>query len=546
MYLHRCCLLTALSLFTVASGCQKPLAPAQPAPPTSGVRFAEVAEASGVKFAWTAPGKHPLTILQTIGNGCAFLDYNNDGNLDILLVGPKPALFKGDGKGHFTDVTGSVLGNLSGYFLGCAVGDYDGDGFVDVYLSGYREGRLLHNEGGKSFKDVTASSGLKPQPWGTSCGFTDLSGDGKLDLYVANYAQFSATTQPQLCKFRTEKHGEVLSSCGPTRYIGLRGTLWQSNGKTFTDVSQTSGFSTQNGRGLGVAFADITGKGLTSVALANDEAPGDLFCARGGGKFENTGQASGVATDSEGKVHGGMGIDWGDYDNDGRLDLFVATFRNEVKNLYHNDGDEAFSDKSNSSGIGQAALPYVAFGCKFLDADNDGWLDLIITNGHVQDNIELIEDTTYRQKTLFLHNRKGNFTDAGATSGIGNLAPIVGRGLAVGDYDNDGRVDALIVDSEGKPLLLHNESTPQGWVGFDCGGRYGAVLTLKLADGQTRVRQCQSAGSYLSASDPRVHFGLGKGQVESLTVRWPSGKSETWKGFPMGRYLTLAPGQSPR
>jgi hypothetical protein len=240
-----------------------------------------------------------------------------------------------------------------------------------------------------------------------------------------------------------------------------------------------------------------------------------------------------------------MGIDWGDYDNDGKLDLFVATFRNEVKNLYHNDGDEAFSDKSNAVGIGQAALPYVSFGCKFLDADNDGWLDLMITNGHVQDNIELIEDTTYRQKTLLLHSQKGVFTDVGATSGIASLPPIVGRGLAVGDYDNDGHMDVLIVDSEGKPLLLNNQSAPQGWVGFDCGGRYGAILTLKLTSGEIRVRQCQSAGSYLSASDARVHFGLGKDSVESLTVKWPSGKSETWKGFTTGKYLTLQPGKAP-
>ncbi|MCX6366148.1 MAG: CRTAC1 family protein [Armatimonadetes bacterium] len=544
MYLKRRRFLGLLSLLVLGCQTSQPPTTAHPAA-SSPVRFVEVAEKAGLKFSWTAPGKRPLNILQTIGNGCAFLDYDGDSNLDILLVGPKPGLFRGDGKGQFTDVSATVLGTLSGYFLGVAVGDYDGDGFADIYLSGYREGRLLHNEAGKSFNDVTALSGLKPQPWGTACGFSDLNGDGKLDLYVANYAEFGPTTEPQLCKFRTEKHGELLSSCGPTRYIGLKGTLWQGDGKRFTEITQAAGLSTQNGRGLGVAFADIHGKGFPSIALANDEAPGDFFSARGGGKFENIGQAAGVATDLEGKVHGGMGIDWGDYDNDGKLDLFVATFRNEVKNLYHNDGDEAFSDKSNAVGIGQAALPYVSFGCKFLDADNDGWLDLMITNGHVQDNIELIEDTTYRQKTLLLHSQKGVFTDVGASSGIASLPPIVGRGLAVGDYDNDGHMDVLIVDSEGKPLLLNNQSAPQGWVGFDCGGRYGAILTLKLTSGEIRVRQCQSAGSYLSASDARVHFGLGKDSVESLTVKWPSGKSETWKGFTTGKYLTLQPGQAP-
>ena len=517
------------------------------------MRFREVAKEAGVSFAWTAPGKRPLNILQTIGNGAAFFDYDGDGNLDLLLVGPKPALYQGDGKGKFADVSSSALGNLSGYFLGVAVGDYDGDGRSDVYLSGYREGRLLHNEGGKSLRDVTASSGLKPQPWGTACGFSDLDGDGKLDLFIANYADFGPDTEPQLCKFKTQKHGDVLSSCGPNRYIGLHATLWRNTGGTFVDATGPAGLTAQGGRGLGVAFADLGGDGKLSFAIANDEAPGDLFLSKGGGKFENVGQAAGVATDAEGKVHGGMGIDWGDYDNDGKLDLFVATFRNEIKNLYHNDGDGLFTDRSYAVGIGQPALPYVAFGCKFLDADNDGWLDLIVTNGHVQDNIEKIEDTTYRQPTLFLHSDKGRFEDAGASSGVGGLPPIVGRGLATGDYDNDGRIDALVVDSEGAPLLLHNESpvAPESWVGFSCKSAagselYGATLTLKLVGGETRVRQCTAAGSYLSSSDPRVHFGLGDAKIESLTVRWPGGKTETWKGFASGRYLTLTPGQAPR
>ena len=517
------------------------------------MRFREVAREAGLNFSWTAPGKRPLNILQTIGNGCAFLDYDGDGNLDILLVGPKPSLFRGGGRGKFTDVSSAVLGNLSGYFLGVAVGDYDGDGRPDIYLSGYREARLLHNDGGTHFTDVTAASGLKAQPWGTACGFADLDGDGDLDLFVANYADFDSRTEPQLCTFKTQKYGEVLSSCGPNRYLGLRGTLWRNEGGRFTDGTRAAGISEQNGRGLGVAFADLRGDGRQSFAVANDEAPGDLFVGRGDGTFESAGQSAGVATDSEGKVHGGMGVDWGDYDNDGKLDLFVSTFRNEVKNLYHNDGDGLFTDRSYAAGIGQPTLPYVAFGCKFLDADNDGWLDLIVANGHVQDNIEKIEDTTYRQKTVFLHNERGRFSDAGKSSGVDALPPLVGRGLAIGDYDNDGRVDVLVVDSEGAPLLLHNETrvAPQSWVGFACksakgGDLYGTRVTLTLAGGETRLRQCTAAGSYLSSSDARVHFGLGGSRIESVLVRWPDGKTDTWKDVPAGRYLTLTPGRAPR
>ena len=312
---------------------------------------------------------------------------------------------------------------------------------------------------------------------------------------------------------------------------------------------------THSGRGLGVAFADSDESGQVSIALANDEAPGDLFQNRGPKakkRFENVGEVSGVSRDRDGNLHGGMGVDWGDYNNDGKMDLFVATFRNEAKNLYRNDGGGLFTDVSYPAGIGQPALPYVSFGVKFLDANNDGWLDLLVANGHVQDNIKLVENTDYPQKTLFLKNSGGTFRDATDATGIGALPPIVGRGLAIGDFDNDGKMDALIVDSEGKPLLLHNESSASGnWVGFkvlEKSGRdaYGALLTIE-AGGKKYVRQCQATGSYMSSSDPRVHFGLGKvtGAVK-LTVRWPDGKTETWDSVPTGNYLTLRPGSAPK
>jgi tetratricopeptide (TPR) repeat protein len=408
-----------------------------------GLRFVDVADAAGLKYRWTVTGKRPLNILQTIGNGCAFLDYDNDGNLDILLVGSRPALFRGDGKGGFTDVTAETgMNALSGHFLGCAVGDYDGDGFDDVYISGYREGRLLRNQGGRRFEDVTRRVGLKPQPWGTSCAWGDFDGDGFLDLYVANYVDFGPNTKPQLCSFQTAAHGVVPSSCGPRFYTGIKGVLYRNvkGGARFEDVTRAWGAEKHTGKGLGVAVADFDGSGRVSIAVANDEVAGNLFRNAAPGKLDDIGVESGTAFDRDGTVHGGMGIDWGDYDNDGKLDLFVATFRNEAKSLYHNDGEGMFTDVSYPAGVAQVTLPWVAFGTKFFDADNDGWLDLVLANGHVQDNIEQIENTTYRQPVQLLRNRGGDagtnggqvvFEEASKTAGTGRGSPD--RGPRPGD-----------------------------------------------------------------------------------------------------------------
>jgi len=250
-------LLPLLVFLPLLAGCPKGETVTKKAPEPGGARFSEVAKAAGVRYTWTAPGKRPLNILQTIGNGCAFLDYDNDGSLDILLVGQKPALFKGDGKGKFTDAT-TALGGVAGYFLGCAVGDIDNDGFTDIYLSGFREARLLKNKGGKAFVDITAQTGLKPQPWGTSCGFDDLDNDGYLDLVVCNYAHFGPEVEPQLCRFKTQAHGDVLSSCGPKYYKGLPSVVYKNQaGKRFADMTKPWGFPEWSGRALGVSFARV-------------------------------------------------------------------------------------------------------------------------------------------------------------------------------------------------------------------------------------------------------------------------------------------------
>jgi hypothetical protein len=528
----------------------KPL-PAHTRHINSRVRFVDVASAAGLNYRWTIPGGRPINALQGIGNGCAFLDYDNDGNLDILLVGPKLALYKGDGNGHFTDVTAATgLDKLSGHFLGCAVGDYDNDGFDDLYISGYQTGLLLHNEQGKGFKDVTKEAGIKPQPWGTSAAFADIDGDGYLDLYICDYLAFGPNT-PQLC----DEHG-VKTSCSPRYYYSLHGVLYHNlAGRRFEDVTQTWNVK-HTGNGLGVAFADFDGSGRIGFVVANDELGGDLFRNLGQGRLENINVKSGTVGDKNGRPHGGMGADWGDVDNDGKLDLFVTTFQNEAKCLYHNEGSDLFTETSDATGIDAVTRPYVAFGCKFIDADNDGWLDLLIANGHIQDNIADFKKgpgCLYRQPVQFLHNDGSDhpggpvfFEDAGKSAGLDKLPLIVGRGLAIGDFDNDGRMDALVVDSEGNPLLLHNESRKIGhWLGVRLEGSqsnrdaYGAVLTVR-AGKRRLLRQCQAGGSYMSSSDKRVHFGLGSAaHIDSLTVRWPSGRTTRLSHPPIDRYLTL-------
>ena len=513
-------------------------------PGDSKALFVDVARQAGMNYRWTVPGPRPLDILQTIGNGCAFLDYDNSGHLSVLLIGTDHvALFKGDGHGHFTDVSHAMgLDTLRGHFLGCAVGDYDNDGFEDVYISGYRTGLLLHNDGGKSFTDVTAKAGLKPQPWGTACAWADIDNDGRLDLFVGGYADYERQKGPILCKDH-----DILSSCGPNYYGAKPGMLYHNEGGgRFRDVTQAWGLS-NTGKTLGAAFADYAGSGHPGLYLANDEQVGNLF-QNSGARMKDIGRESGAGFDGRFRTHGGMGLDWGDYDNDGKLDLFIAAFRSEPKTIHHNEGGGLFQDRSESLTFGGATEPYVAFGGKWLDYDNDGWLDLMIANGHVQDNIAAIDKgATYREPTQLFRNDHGRLlVDMSARAGADLPRPIVGRGLAVGDFDNDGRMDALVVDSEGMPLLLRNESAPVGhWLSLKLVGTksnrdgIGALVTV-IAGGLTQTRLCHTDGSYLSASDVRVHLGLGKAAVaETIRVHWPSGQVDVLRHVKSDQHLTV-------
>jgi hypothetical protein len=338
----------------------------------------------------------------------------------------------------------------------------------------------------------------------------------------------------------------------------LAGVLYRNLGAgRFADITRRSGASEVAGKGLGVLGAPLNGSGRIHLAIANDEVPGDLLTPVGKGasfRLVNRAEEVGVAFDRDGNVHGGMGIDAGDYDNDGAFDLVVATYQNEARSLYHNDGKGSFQDRGPMAGLSREISDAVGFGCKFLDYNNDGWLDIVIANGHVQDNIQRIHpEVTYRQRTHLLHNSGGpyvSFREIGALCPMFQT-PLVGRGLAIGDYDNDGSLDILITDAEGRPQLYHNESSPPGnWLGVRLVGSrsnrdgYGAILTL-TAGKRRWVRYAHTDGSYLSSSDSRVHFGLGSTQsITTLTVRWPSGHTATYQNLAPNRYLTVQEGSA--
>jgi len=529
------------------SAALSPLSASVPAS-SSPIRFVDVAEKAGLQYQWTIPGKRPVNILQTIGNGGAFLDYNNDGKLDILLVGSRLALYQGLGQGRFADVTHSVgLDTLKGHFIGCAVGDFDNDGFEDVYVTAYQGGVLLHNDHGARLVDITRSAGIAPQPWGTSAIFVDINNDGKLDLYVGNYVQFGPS-QPQLCP----DNGEMVS-CSPNFYSPLKGALYLNNGSKFTDATRAWNALNISGKTLGIAAANFDGSGRQSILLANDEVAGNLL-ANDGKRFTDIGVANGTAYGANGEVYGGMGADWGDYDGDGLLDLFVSTYRNQVKQIYRQDAGHGFTDRSVSLGVAAPTRPYVAFGVKWLDADNDGWLDLMIANGHVVDNIARVDhDATFREPTQFLHNEGGKrFVDESASALTGDAGkPILGRGLATGDYDDDGKVDALVIDSDGKPLLLHNETPQTGhWLEIRLIGTHsnrdgiGALVTV-AAGGRPLLRACTTGGSYLSASDRRIHVGMGSATTaETISILWPDGHKDIYRNVAADHIATLKEGDA--
>lgn len=538
-------LMLLFAMLLLASGCRRTQGPTQSTPSTS-VQFRDVAGAMGLDFRYTPGGSPPLNILKvTTGAGAGFLDYDRDGWQDVLCTSlPQPALYRNEQGRGFTNVTTKAgLAVPEARWNGCAIGDYDNDGWVDLFLTACDRTALLHNNGNGTFTDVTDRTGVQLHRWATSAAFSDVNGDGLLDLYVGCYVRFG----PGMPEWMTVRG--VHLPLGPLAYEAQKGVLFLNTGSgRFRDATREAGLDTANGKALGVAFADADGDGDDDLYVANDEMAQDFFENDGTGHFRNVALENGTAFNEEGGRQGGMGIDFADYDGDGRLDLFVGTFEDELKSLYQNTGAGAYEQASATAGIAQSTRAWVTFGTKFVDVDNDGMLDLTMVNGHVRDLVQQVDPKiSYPQPSqLFLNLGKGRFREISDQVGPDFRKRIVGRGLAVGDFDNDGRMDLLAADLQGAPLLLHNESTAVAhWLALRLEGKrsnrmgIGARVEL-LTQGRSQVREVRTDGSFLSAHDQRVHFGLGAAtEADEIRIKWPSGQAQTLKKIKADQLLDV-------
>jgi hypothetical protein len=523
------------------------------------------ASASGI--AWRhVSGRSPMAHLpETVGAGCAFVDYDNDGWMDIYLVNSGPcdfyepspplrnALYHNNRDGTFTDVTqkAGVPGNA--YGMGVAAGDYDGDGLPDLYVTQYPHSILYHNNGDGTFTDVTAKAGLAAPGWATSAVWFDYDNDGRLDLFVCRFVDYS--------KAKLKFCGDLITGerhyCIPSIYDAMPCWLFHNNGDgTFTDVSKASGIAQSRAKAWGVVAADLNNDGRMDLYVTNDTVPNFLFANRGKGRFEEIGILAGVGVSSFGKARSGMGVDAADYDQDGWIDLFEANVDQEMYSLYHNDKDEVFSDVSNPNGIGAATRLMSGWGLRFLDYDNDGDLDLLLCNGHPDDTVEKrTEGVKFREPMLLFRNTGKGFQNVSQQSGPAFSKPLAARGLAIGDFDNDGAVDLLVSQNNGAPILLRNLAGRENhWLGVRLVGTksnidaIGAKITYQAGD-LLRHKFKVGGGSYLSSHDPRMVLGLGKRtEIDWLEVEWPqpSGKKERVSDLSIDRYVPIVEGEGKR
>ncbi len=494
------------------------------------IAFEDETARSGIDFRLGHGGRTPLSIVDTIGHGVALIDCDGDGLLDIVFTGPDQVrLYKNLGNWKFKDITATSGLRQKGYWQGIAVGDVDNDGRPDLYIAAKGDAALYRNLGGGRFQEVTAGSGLSvkdPNRWNSAVTFLDYDHDGRLDLYVGAYLDIGS--DPGVC----QEQG-VSMACEPVRYSPQRGVLYHNlGGWRFASVDLSK---LVHGKNLGAIAGDLYGDGGTELYLANDAIQCDMLHYLGKGRWREEGLNSGTGVGVDGAGQSGMGVAVGDYDGDGRLDIFVTTFRQEARSLYHNAGSGLYDNIPYASGISKVCLPYVAFGTQFVDLDNDGWPDIAIANGHVQDLIQRIQPTAgYAEPSQILRNLgNGVFSDVSAGAGSAITHPIVGRALCAGDLDNDGKMDLVIEDLEGAPLLLRNTSPSAGnWLRIRLTGTrsnrdgQGAVVTC-VNGNRKQVKLATTGGSYYSAGDPRVHFGIGTAtQVDSLSIRWPGGKHQ--------------------
>jgi len=540
------CLPAILGSISILTGCPNhPQAPrAINAPvPAGTVQFSDVAPTSGIDFKLGHAGRSPLNIVDTIGHAAALIDVDSDGLLDVLLTGPDVVrLYRNLGDWRFQEITAKSGLRSKGFWQGCAVGDLDGDGRPDLYLAAKGGAALYHNLGGGTFRDVTPGSGLAvtdTNRWNSAVEFLDYNRDGRLDIFVAAYVDLG--DHSGLCL-----NQGITTGCGPLHYRPQKGVLYENMGNW--RFRPAAGKPLGHGKTLGALAADWDGDGRPELYLANDQMEADMFRFDAAGKATEGALVRGTATGPDGAVQGGMGVSASDYDGDGFLDLFVTTFQKEPSSLYRNDGHGSFLNVAFPSGVAAATTRFVGFGTQFADFDNDAWDDVAIANGHPQQLIEKVDTTTsYAQPSQLLRNTgDGHFQEVTTAAGPAFQRALVGRALCTGDVDNDGDVDLVIEDIEGAPLLLRND-LPAGhsWLRVvlqgKAGNRDGRGATVTCAAGaRKQVKVATSGGSYYSASDRRVHFGLGSAQeVTRVTVHWPDGKEQAAGPFTVNREVMV-------
>lgn len=547
-------LLAALILLPLGLRAQ-PIARQAPA-----VRFADVTAQAGISFRHVSTPEKRY-IVESMSGGVALLDYDNDGYLDIYFVNSltvdlvrskgktKSVLYRNRGDGTFTDVTEKAGVGDVGWGMGAVVADYDNDGFDDIYVTCVGPNHLLKNNGDGTFADVTAKAGVGDPRWSAGAAFVDYDRDGRLDLFVSNYVAFDFNNLPEFGKEKTCQFKGIAVQCGPRGLPGDGDSLYRNNGDgTFTDVTKKAGVADPNGYyGMGVIASDFDEDGLTDIFVANDSTPNFHYRNNGDGTFKEIGFPAGTALSESGGAQGSMGVTVADYDHDGRLDLFITNFDDEYNTLYHNDGHNSFTDASYATKLAAPSLPYVGWGTKFFDYDNDGWVDLFVANGHVYPQIKSFKQRNF----VFRNNRDGTFAEVAETLGAPFAEKHAARGAAFGDLDNDGDIDIVINNLGDAAQLLRNDGGNGAGnfvlvktVGVKSNrGGVGARVSLVSGD-LAQKDEVRSGDSYLSQSDRRLHFGLGgRTKIDSIEVRWPSGAVDKVTDAKVNSLIVIREGQ---
>ena len=541
--------------------------------------FSDVARAVGIDFVHFNGMSGRNYYPEMVGSGAALFDYDNDGDLDVFVVQgnmlgpgkslaealfppkrplpPKSRLYrndlqinvKGNRKLRFTDVTAQSGIDAQGYGMGVAAGDYDNDGWVDLYITNFGPNQMWRNEGDGTFSNVTESTGTEDNRWSIPATFLDFDRDGWLDLYVGNYVNFSFTNVKKCFSY-----SGAVDYCGPLGFDPIPERLFRNRGDgTFQDVSATSHIASEYNGALGVSCADFNEDGFVDIYVANDGRPNHLWINQRDGTFRNEAMLAGTALNQDGMAESSMGVDAGDFDNDGDEDLFMTHLMGEKNTLYINDGGGWFEDRSLQTGVAAPSRPYTAFGTAFFDYDNDGWLDILVGNGEVRtiEALARVRDPypLHQTNQLFRNLGNGSFEETTEQAAVFKVSEVT-RGAAFGDIDNDGDTDVMLVNNNGPArLLINNVGHKRHWLGLRLtGGKgkrdiYGARVAVVRQEAPTLWRRVRPDGSYCSSNDPRVLVGLGESaEVTEVKAFWPSGRVEKWSGLPVDRYSTLVEG----